>query len=52
MSSESVKLTELARHTLASPGAQQKLTTPEHRPSRDEQRRVELLAARLCRARP
>ena len=46
------QLTELARHTLASPGAQQKLTTPEHRPSRDEQRRVELLAARFAELGP
>lgn len=46
------ELTELARHTLAPPGAQQKLTTPEHRPSRDEQRRVELLAARFTELGP
>jgi hypothetical protein len=40
-------LTEVARHRLAPPGANQRLTTPEHAPGRDEKRRHDQLAARF-----
>lgn len=43
----SPELTEIARHELAPPGSNQKLTKAEHQPGRDDKRRHELLAARF-----
>lgn len=39
---------EIARHTLAPPGAGQRFTKPEHAPGRDEKRRHEQLAQRFA----
>jgi hypothetical protein len=43
---------EIARHDLASPGAGQRLTKPEHAPGRDEKRRHEQLAQRFAELGP
>ena len=46
----SPELREIARHQLAPPGSNQKLTKPEHQPGRDDKQRQELVAA--CFAEP
>lgn len=48
----SPELTEIARHPLAPPSSNQKLTKPEHEPGRDDKRRLELLAARFAELGP
>jgi len=45
-------LQEIARHPLAAPGAQQRITNPAHAPGRDEKRRHEQLAARFAELGP
>lgn len=46
------ELTEIARHELAPPGSNQKLTKTAHAPGRDDKRRHELLAARFAELGP
>lgn len=47
-----IALREIARHALAPPGANQRLTNPAHAPGRDEKRRHEQLAERFAELAP
>jgi hypothetical protein len=47
-----VALHEIARHTLAAPGAHETITNPAHAPGRDDRRRYEQLAERFAELGP